>query len=126
MAGTMSRVAVSSPVGHTLSYSIIGTLVAMEVLSPQNIGITYQKPKETQQAQQQSGGPCFYDTKQFGKYAHDPRDKLYKVSLRRWNSIDLQMGLFNQEVQAEELGCDRQVIWVLKKKRKRKALTENV
>lgn len=78
MAATVPCVAVRSLVGHTLGYPIIGPSVSMVVLSPQNLGITYQKLRGTGQSQQQSGGPCFHDTKQFGEHVQNQRDKLSK------------------------------------------------
>ncbi|XP_047421959.1 coiled-coil-helix-coiled-coil-helix domain-containing protein 2-like [Sciurus carolinensis] len=75
MATTAAGVAVGSAVGHTLGHAITGGFSGGSTVEPSKPDITYQEPQGTQSAQQQQlGGPCFYEIKQFLECAQNQAD----------------------------------------------------
>uniref|UniRef100_A0A8D2B770 Coiled-coil-helix-coiled-coil-helix domain-containing protein 2 n=1 Tax=Sciurus vulgaris TaxID=55149 RepID=A0A8D2B770_SCIVU len=75
MVTTAAGVAVGSAVGHTLGHAITGGFSGGSAVEPSKPDITYQEPQGTQPAQQQQlGGPCFYEIKQFLECAQNQAD----------------------------------------------------
>ncbi|KAM5228652.1 coiled-coil-helix-coiled-coil-helix domain-containing protein 2 [Ctenodactylus gundi] len=62
MASTAAGVAVGSAVGHTLGHAITGGFSGAGDAEPSKPDITYQEPQGNQQ---QGGGPCYFEIKQF-------------------------------------------------------------
>uniref|UniRef100_A0A8C6RXX5 Coiled-coil-helix-coiled-coil-helix domain containing 2 n=1 Tax=Nannospalax galili TaxID=1026970 RepID=A0A8C6RXX5_NANGA len=73
MASTAAGVAVGSAVGHTLGHAITGGFSGGGNAEPAKPDITYQ-PQGAQLMEQQSGGPCLFEVRQFLECAQKQSD----------------------------------------------------
>uniref|UniRef100_H0VLD8 Coiled-coil-helix-coiled-coil-helix domain containing 2 n=1 Tax=Cavia porcellus TaxID=10141 RepID=H0VLD8_CAVPO len=77
MATTAAGVAVGSAVGHTLGHAITGGFSGGGSGEPAKPDITYQEPQGSQLQplkQQETGGPCLFEIKQFLECAQNQPD----------------------------------------------------